>query len=261
MSDNNQVVLFDKDDRGVATLTLNRPEKHNAFNVELIEVLHQHLLDIQQDDAIKICVLKAMGKSFSAGADINWMRKMAGYSLHENYEDALRLGQLMHTLYHLGKPTVAMVQGAAFGGGVGLVACCQIAIVDKNAKFCFSETKLGLIPAVISPYIIQAIGARRAKAYFLTAEVFSAKRALQHGLCHEVVGDELEAKCDALLKTLLQNGPKAMKETHNLVDTLQPLTIDQSMVELTAKKIADIRASKEGVEGLTAFLDKRKPNW
>ena len=250
------------DARGIATLTLDRAEKHNAFDDALIAELIQVLKEVAQDDAVRILLLRASGKSFSAGADLNWMRRMADYDDAQNHADAMQLAELMQRLNNLPKPTIAQVQGAAFGGGVGLVACCDIAIASEQALFCLSEVKLGLIPGVISPYVIQAIGTRAARRYMLSAERFDARQACQLGLVHEVVASaELDARVEDLVKVLLANGPAALTAAKDLILTLSGRPIDDAVIEETARRIASIRASAEGREGLNAFLEKRNPSW
>jgi len=250
------------DARGVATLSLNRPEIHNAFDDALIAELTAELNRLEAEPALRVIVLAANGKSFSAGADLNWMRRMAGYTAEENYRDALALTALMRTLNDLRKPTIARVQGAAFGGGVGLVACCDIAIAADAAKFSLSEVRLGLIPAAISPYVIAAIGARAARRYFLTGERFDAQEAFRLGLVHEVCsGDALDARVEALVTALLECGPGAVLAAKHLVSAVAHRPIDRALNDDTARRIATIRASEEGKEGVAAFLEKRKPRW
>ncbi len=250
------------DDNGCATLCLNNPEQHNVFDDSLIALLTTELCKLGENPQVRTVTLKATGKSFCAGADLNWMRRMADYSTAENEQDAIDLAGLMHTLDELPKPTIALVQGAAFGGGVGLVAACDIAIAAPNANFCISEVKLGIIPAVISPYVIAAIDQRAARRYFLTAERFSAAEALRIGLLHQIVEeDQLQATGDKLCRQLLQNGPQALREAKQLICDVAGRPIDQSLIEMTASRIAIIRAGAEGCEGLSAFLDKRAPNW
>ena len=247
---------------GVARLTLNRPEVHNAFNDALIAEMTSALDALERDAQVRVVVLSGTGKSFSAGADLNWMRAMAGYSHGENLRDAEALGLLMHRLDSLRKPTLALVQGAAFGGGVGLVACCDIAIAARRATFCLSEVKLGLIPGVISPYVVAAMGPRAARRYFLTAERFSAEKAMALGLVHEVVADDgLDAAADAIIAELLTVGPNAVKEAKDLIATVAFRPPEAALRQDTAERIARIRASDEGREGLTAFLEKRPPAW
>jgi methylglutaconyl-CoA hydratase len=258
----NATILSELSPSGIATLTLNRPELHNAFDDALIAQLTQALNQLETDSQVRVVVLAANGKSFSAGADLNWMRQMAEYSYQQNLTDALALAELMRTLNTLAKPTVAKVQGPAYGGGVGLVACCDIAIASEAASFSLSEVKLGLIPAVISPYVVNAIGERQARRYFLTAEPFSAHEAQRIGLVHEVVPpQELDAVLAKLLATLAGNGPAAMVAAKDLARAVSRGVLDMLMIEDTARRIAEIRASTEGREGLAAFLDKRKPAW
>lgn len=259
---NQQSILTHFDDRGVATLTMNRPELHNAFDDALIAALTGELRRLEADDSVRVLVLAASGRSFSAGADLSWMRRIADYTREENLADALGLAELMRTLSTLQKPTIAAVQGAAYGGGVGLVACCDAAIASQRAAFCLSEVKLGLIPAVISPYVVEAIGPRAARRYFQSAEVMDAGEAHRLGLVHEVVAEEeLAAAVDKLSGALLANGPRAMTAAKKLVARVASGPIDEAMVRDTAERIAATRASGEGKEGLCAFLEKRKPAW
>jgi methylglutaconyl-CoA hydratase len=249
---------------GCLTLTMDRAEVHNAFNAELIARLTDALVTADADPAVRAVVLAANGPSFSAGADLNWMREMAGYGEAENLADAGRLATLMRTLAYLGKPTLARVQGSAFGGGVGLLACCDIAIGVPAAKFALTEVRLGLVPAVISPYVIAAIGARQARRYFQTAETFDASRARELGLLHEVVEPEqLDAAVARELKLLKAGGPTALKEAKTLVTRIEgrTLTQQQALDAETATLIARLRVSAEGQEGLGAFLARRKPAW
>jgi methylglutaconyl-CoA hydratase len=249
---------------GVATLTLDRPKIHNAFDDLLIEALIDALRAIEEDDAVRVVVLTGSGASFSAGADLNWMKRMAQASEKENRKDARQLAKLMRVLNHLDKPTVARVNGAALGGGVGLVACCDIAIASNEARFGLTETRLGLVPAVISPYVIDAIGARQARRLFLTAQVFDASEAARIGLVHAVVpAAELDAAIDAEVERLKTAGPVAVLEAKRLVqrihhpDSKQRRALDEANADL----IAALRVSKEGQEGLKAFFDKRPAAW
>ena len=247
---------------GVARLTLTRAEVHNAFNDQLIAELTQALQGLESDRRVRVVVLAAEGKSFSAGADLNWMKSMAGYSEQENLEDSRKLAGLMRTLNDLKKPTVALVQGSAFGGGVGLVACCDIALTVESAKFALTEVKLGLIPSVISPYVVAAIGQRAARRYFLTGEPFTARRALELGLVHQVVGfDDLETTGEEVVALLLKAGPGAQAAAKDLVFTVADRPVDDALVEETAQRIARIRVGAEGQEGLAAFFEKRRPKW
>jgi methylglutaconyl-CoA hydratase len=250
------------DKLGAARITLTRAEVHNAFNEALIAELTAALDGAGQDPRVRVVVLAAQGPSFSAGADLNWMKAMAGYSRAKNLEDARRLARLMRTLNSLPKPTIALVQGPAYGGGVGLVACCDVVIAVEDAKFCLSEVKLGLIPAVISPYVVAAIGESAARRYFLTAETFSSWEAQRLGLVHEVVDRAaLEVRGRQVVDALLQGGPTAQRAAKDLVFAVAGRRIDEALIEETAGRIAELRASEEGREGITAFLEKRKPSW
>lgn len=247
---------------GVATLRMNRPEVHNAFDDALIAALSAELLRLDHAPMVRVVVLAANGRSFSAGADLNWMQRMAGYSEAENLRDAAAMAGLMRTLHDLHKPTIARVQGAAFGGGVGLVACCDIAIASDEAVFSLSEVRLGLIPSVISPYVIAAIGEREARRYFLTAERFDAAQAGRIGLVHEVVNaGALDAAVASMAAHLLKGGPQALAAAKKLIADVARHPLDDALVGETAKRIASIRVSAEGREGLSSFLEKRPPAW
>ena len=246
----------------VARLRLNRPAVHNAFDAGLIADLTAALQAIAADPGVRVLVLEAEGASFSAGADVNWMRGMAAASEADNREDSLALARLMRTLDALPKPTIARVQGAAFGGGVGLVACCDIAIGVPAATFGLTESKLGLLPAVISPYVIAAIGARNARRYFATAELFDAAEALRIGLLHQVVApDQLDAAVQRQVDLLLKAGPIASTSAKTLVRDVVAHADGARHDADNAALIARLRVSPEGQEGLSAFLDKRKPAW
>jgi methylglutaconyl-CoA hydratase len=247
----------------VGIITLNRPQQHNAFDDALIAELTLALEGLRDDPDVRVVVLSAAGKSFSAGADLNWMRRMATYDHASNLADSNALARLMHTLDTLPKPTIARVQGSAFGGGVGLVACCDMAIAVMEAQFSLSEVKLGLIPAVISPYVIAAIGARNARRYFLTAERFPAAEAYRMGLIHDLASSEadLDEKIEALVAALLTNSPAAIKAAKQLIGDVALAPVDEALRAETASRIAAIRASAEGREGLTAFLEKRTASW
>ncbi len=246
--------------QGVCSLTLNRPEVRNAFDDFLIEALIEGLDNAASQPDLRLLVLQSEGKHFSAGADLNWMRAMANYSVEQNVKDALKLAELMRKLHEFPCPTLVKVQGASFGGAVGLCACADIVIASFDAKFCFSEVKIGLIPAVISPYVIAAIGARQANRYFLTAEVFDAQTAQTLGLVHEIAED-LNLCAKILIDQIKTCGPKAQRQAKTLVHENIKQTHRDALIEYTAKAIADIRVSSEGQEGLTAFLNKRKANW
>lgn len=248
----------------VRTLTMHRPEVHNAFDDALIAELTAAIEDASHDQAVRAVVLTGSGTSFSAGADLKWMRGMAKASEAENRDDSLRLARLMRSLQFCPKPTVARVNGAAYGGGVGLVACCDIAIGAESAKFGLTEVKLGLVPAVISPYVLAAIGLRHARKLFLTGEVFDAAEAQRLGLLHQVVAPTaLDEAVASALKLLAKAGPEALREAKRLAFRIEGLDeaaaehIDRGNAEL----IARLRVSAEGQEGLTAFLDKRVPAW
>ena len=247
---------------GVARLRLRRPELHNAFDAVLIAGLTAELERLASDASVRVLVLEAEGTSFSAGADLNWMRGMAAASEAENREDSLALARLMRSLDELPKPTIARVQGAAFGGGVGLVACCDIAIGVPEAKFGLTEAKLGLLPAVISPYVIAAIGPRNARRYFATAEILDAAEALRIGLLHQVVAaDQLDAMVEKQVSLLLKAGPVASASAKRLVRDVVAHADGARHDADNAALIARLRVSPEGQEGLSAFLDKRTPDW
>lgn len=246
----------------IARVTLDRPQVRNAFDDALIEELTDALERIEGDPRLRVVILSANGAAFSAGADLNWMRRTAGYSWEENFADAKRLGRLMQSLDQLALPTLAQVQGAALGGGVGLIAACDIAVATDTAFFALSEVKLGLIPAVIGPYVVRAIGERAARRYFLTGERISAHEALRLGLIHEVVpGERLDEHIDRLAQALLGNGAQAVRAAKRLARTLGHGAIDTALIEEMARRTAEQRASLEGQEGIAAFLEKRKPNW
>jgi methylglutaconyl-CoA hydratase len=247
----------------VGLVTLNRPERHNAFDDALIAELTETLRAVEAEDAIRVVVLSGAGRSFSAGADLNWMKRMAGYSKDENVRDAMGLGALMRTLAFLRKPTIARVQGAAYGGGVGLVACCDMAVALHTATFSLSEVKLGLIPAVISPYVVSAIGARAARRYFLTGERFEAAEAWRLGLVHEMATSEgdLDEKIGTLVDLLLEASPAAQREAKDLIRAVADRPVTSELIQDTAERIARVRSSPEGREGVGAFLEKRKPSW
>jgi methylglutaconyl-CoA hydratase len=257
-----KTILRVEHDSGVARLTMARPERHNAFDEALIAELTAALEAAGKDPAVRVVVLAGEGKSFSAGADLAWMQRMAGYDDAENLADARRLARLMQVLDTLSKPTVARVQGAVYGGGVGLVACCDIAVAATSARFCLSEVKLGIIPSVISPYVVRSMGVRAARRYVLTSKVFDAHEAYRLGLVHAVDGsDRIDRDIDAIVAALLANGPAAMAEAKDLVGFVDANPIDDAMVEETAQRIARVRASSEGVEGVSAFLERRAPSW
>jgi methylglutaconyl-CoA hydratase len=250
-------------DGPLAIVTLNRPDKHNAFDDVFIAELTHHLEAVNLRLDVRVVVISASGKSFSAGADLNWMKRVAAYSHAENERDAMGLAKLMKTLHGLSKPTIARVHGPAFGGGVGLVACCDMAVGTHEAAFCLSEVKLGLIPAVISPYVIAAIGQRAAHRYFLTAERFDAGEAFRLGLLSDIANsdDELDEKIEALINAVLVAGPDSIHEAKQLIDAVAERPIDDVLIADTAARIAKVRVGAEGQEGLQAFLQKRQAAW
>ncbi len=249
---------------GVATLSLNRPETHNAFDADLIRQITTELESLDRDDSVRAVIITGAGSTFSAGADLNWMRSMANASEAENLKDSLQLAKLMRTLNFMSKPTIARVNGAAYGGGVGLIACCDIAIGVEATKFSLSEVKLGLVPAVISPYVISAIGLRHARRLFLSAEIFDSALALRIGLLHEAVPHaQLDETIDKTLHWLLKGGPIAQKEAKTLALRVsgQSFETAEQLDNENAALIAKLRVSKEGQEGLNAFLEKRAAHW
>jgi len=247
---------------GVARVTLDRPEVRNAFDDALIRELQNCFQSLSTDKAVRAVVLAGNGSAFCAGADLNWMKRMAGYGYAENLADAQALATMLATLERLPQPTIARVHGPAFAGGTGLVAACDIAVGTPEAKFCFSEAKLGLSPATISPYVIRAIGERMARRYFLTAEVFGADEALRIGLLSALVpAANLDSAIDDLLKNLLAGGPQAHVKIKDLIRTVSGRQVDDALSADTAKRIAEIRVSPEGREGIASFLEKRKASW
>jgi methylglutaconyl-CoA hydratase len=257
-----EAIVVATDPRGVATVTLNRPALRNAFDDALIATLLAALRRLAADNAVRAVVLTGAGKAFSAGADLNWMRRMAGYGYAENRADALQLATMLRTLDELPKPTVARVNGAAYAGGVGLVACCDLAVACESAVFCISEARLGLVPGTISPYVVAAIGPRAARRYFLTAETFSAAVAHRIGLVHEVAADDrLDDAVEKVLGDLLQGGVVAQGRSKRLVAEVAGRPLTEPLMHFTADAIAEARASAEGREGLAAFFEKRKPAW
>jgi len=247
----------------VALVTLNRPDVHNAFDETLIAELTEALRALDASPRVRAVVLLGAGTSFCAGADLKWMERMAGYAYEQNVADAGALARLLQTLAGLTKPTIARVHGPAYGGGVGLVACCDIAIAAQEATFALSEAKLGLIPATIGPYVIEAIGARHARRYMITAERFDAAEAYRIGLVHDLAAsiEDLDGRINALLGAMLLAGPQAQKAAKALVRAVAHRPIDERVIADTAERIADVRASDEGREGIAAFLARRSPAW
>lgn len=246
----------------LATVTLNRPDLRNAFNESAIAELALAFDELGRNELVRAVVLAANGPAFCAGADLNWMKKMAAYSHDENAADAARLADMLRTIYLCPKPVVAKVQGDCYAGGMGLVAACDIVVAAEGVNFCLSEVKLGLIPATISPYVIKAMGEQAARRYFLTAERFDAQAALRMGFAHEVVAPEnLDATVAGVVKALVSNSPHAVAEAKKLVREVVGQPVTEALLADTAERIAVIRASTEGREGVASFLEKRKPAW
>ena len=275
MSTNNTLMYTEKQN-GIAEITLNRPEIRNAFDSELIQKLISAFEQAELSPAVRVILLQANGKHFSAGADLNWMRGMAKASYKENYEDAQQLARMLSTINYISKPVITKVQGAAFGGAIGLIACSDIVIASDDAKFSLSEVKLGLCPATISPYVIDAIGARAARRLFITGEVFNADKALSLELISETAPTEnVGDKVTDIINSILNNGPVALKKSKELIHHISSNTknktgivdsaidspIDSPLIDYTCELIAELRVSEEGQEGLNAFLEKRTPNW
>jgi methylglutaconyl-CoA hydratase len=245
-----------------ATVWLNRPDVRNAFNETSIAEITQAFRVLDNDRDVRVIILAARGTAFCAGADLNWMKKMTSYSEEENFADAQALAEMMQVIYECNKPTIARVQGDCYAGGMGLVAACDMALAVDTAGFCLSEVRLGLIPATISPYVIRAIGERASRRYFLTAERFDAQEARRIGLVHEVVAeDQLDHEVDKLVHALLACSPHAIDEAKRLVRDVSGETIEPELVTDTVRRIAQIRVSEQGREGVQAFLNKRKPAW
>lgn len=257
------LVELDASPSGVAVITINRPQRKNAFNAEVIAALSQHFETLKDADGVRIVFLRGAGGAFSAGADLEWMRSAADWTVAENRADALLLAEMLLALRELPQFTVALVEGPAFGGGAGLVAACDYAVAAPDAKFSFSEVKLGLVAATISPHVVSAIGPRRAKSLFATGRIFDAAFAEKIGLVDEVVAAaaDLDDAMERLSTEIMACAPGAVAASKALVDDIAGLPIDEELLEETARLIADRRASEEGQEGVRAFLDKRKPGW
>ena len=257
-----QSIITEVDD-SIGILTLNKAERHNAFDELLVDEVTSGLLELEADPQVRVVVLSASGKNFCAGADLNWVRRAATCTTSENLRDARELARLLATLNEFSKPTIARVQGPAYGAGLGLIAACDIAVATYDTLFALTEVKLGLIPAVVCPYVVAAIGERQARRYLLSAERFSAAEAYRIGLVHEIVpGDgELDEAIGEIIDNLLKNGPQAQAECKALIRLVAGQPIDEAIGEETAQRITQVRASAEGQEGLAAFLEKRKPNW
>jgi methylglutaconyl-CoA hydratase len=248
--------------QGVAVLWLARPELRNAFDENMIAEVTAALEDLDGDASIRAVVLAGQGKAFCAGADLDWMKRMKGMSREENREDALRFAKMLNRLYTMGKPTVARVHGAAYAGGIGLLAACDIAVASNDAEFCLSEVKLGLAPATISPYVVAAMGERAARRYCVTAERFTAAEAYRIGLVQEIaLPAELDATVNAILGELVQGAPGAQASAKEMLRSVAGAAIDDKLIAQTAERIATLRVSDEGQEGMAAFFEKRKPAW
>ncbi|NAW64344.1 enoyl-CoA hydratase-related protein [Photobacterium halotolerans] len=252
-------IEYQLDQRGCAHIQLSREQVHNALNEQVIAGLIA-LIDRAHQEQAKAILLSSRGKHFSAGADLAWMKSMANNSREENLADSAQLAALMSKLNTASMPVITVVQGAAYGGALGLIACSDIVIAARNAAFCLSEVKLGLIPAVISPYVIRAMGESQARRYFLTAEVFNAEDALRLGLIHQI-SDEPGQVAEQMLEQILMNSPQALIAAKQLISDVSGRSIDAELIADTAQRIADIRVSEEGQEGLAAFFDKRPPSW
>jgi methylglutaconyl-CoA hydratase len=255
-----QTILMALDNK-IARIIFNRPDVHNAFNATMISEIADALDRIKSDRSVHVVVLTGKGKSFCAGADINWMREIIHYTYEQNLEESLQLAEVLHKLYTLPKPTVAMVNGTAIGGGNGFLSACDIAIAAEEAKFGLSEVKIGLVPAAISPYVIRKIGESKAREYFLTGKRITAFMAQEIGLINEVVpGGQLEEKVEELVGLLLTSGPEALANCKELIFRVPQMSLEEAK-DFTARMIANLRISEEGQEGMTSFLEKRKPKW
>lgn len=255
-------ILVTKPQQGVDLLTLNRPEKRNALNKVLIQEWMQALQEMRDDASISVVILNGNGEHFCAGADIASMQKMANATLAENVEDALQLAKLLNTIFNFPKPIIGLIQGATMGGGLGVIACCDVVIAATDSVYCFSEVKIGLTPSVISPYVISVIGERAARYYFLTAEKFDAKIATELKLVQHIVPQELLLETGmTLAKNLLKNSPNALREAKKLIQQVSGQTISNNIIQKTAEHLAHMRATHDAQEGLNAFLEKRSPAW
>ncbi len=256
-----QLVQF-QSNAGVAFITLNRPDKSNAFNADVITQLIDYIAEAESDDNVRVIVLQGNGRHFSAGADLQWMKAMGAADLDVNLQDSKRLAALMYSLYSCQKPTIARVQGSAFGGALGLICCCDIAVGDPQSRFCLSEVRLGLVPAVISPFVNRVIGARAMRRYTLTAELIDADKAQELGILSMVVPlDTLDTEVSRLCEQLKGNAPKALCKAKELLDVVQNNPINDNTLQYVSTVIAKLRLSNEGQEGLSAFLEKRAPQW
>jgi methylglutaconyl-CoA hydratase len=255
-------VLLDIDSRGVATVTLNRPEKHNAFDEGLVADLASMFRELGADPELRAVVLRASGRNFCAGADIDWMKRMAGHGHDDNLRDARAMAEMFRLIDAVPVPVIGRIQGSALGGGCGLVCLCDIAVAATDAAFAFSEVRLGIIPATIGPYVLRAIGQRSARRWLLTGERFGSPQALEMGLVHETVDEAgLDQAVASLLDAILKSGPAAVRAAKQLIRDLRGQPLNDELIEMTCRRIAEIRASAEGREGLAAFLEKRLPGW
>lgn len=261
----NKLFLSELDGRGVLSITLNRPDLHNAFNDELIASLTEAIEKASENDSVRLIVLTGQGRSFCAGADLNWMKKMKDYSDEENFQDSMKLAKLFEVINLISKPVIGKINGAALGGGVGLVAVCDYVVAKEDAKFGLTEVLLGLAPAVISPYVIAKIGESHARALFLTGEKFGPDKAREMGLVHQVsLSRYFEKDVEEVISRFLAAGPKAQEATKKLIQNVIRLTNDepfQSVIKYTCETIARLRSSAEGQEGMGALLEKRRPSW
>jgi methylglutaconyl-CoA hydratase len=257
-----ETLIVDKTPAGIALVWLNRPDLRNAFNETMIAELTRAFRELDADAEVRAIILAGKGKSFCAGADLNWMKRMSGYTFEQNYEDALGLANMLHAIRSVKKPTLARVHGAAFAGGMGLVAACDIAVAGASAEFCLSEAKLGLVPATISPYVIAAMGERAAYRYMLSAEPFPAAEAYRIGFVQEIAQDEeLDGVINQILGHLVAGSPAAHAATKDLLRAVAGQRLGPDLIKDTATRIAAARASEEGKEGIRSFLEKRKPAW
>lgn len=263
MSETQELVLLEIDPRGVATVTLNRPHIHNAFNDDVVQRLGAIWADLASRKDVRVVVLRGAGKSFSAGGDLDWMRRSGQATPEQNRASTLNMARMLKNLNDLPQAVLALVQGNCMAGGTGLASGADIVVATRAAQFALTEVRLGLTPATISPYVVAAMGARQARRYFLTGERFGAEEACRIGLVHEVVADEgaLETRGLELVAALLQGAPGAIRDSKTLIGRVANRSVDDEIMEFTARNIADRRASAEGQEGLAAFFEKRKPNW
>jgi methylglutaconyl-CoA hydratase len=255
-----ETIVFSKQNK-IARVVFNRPDVHNAFNSKMIGEIDDAIEKIRSDDSVRVVILTGEGKSFCAGADIKWLREIIDYSYEQNLEESLQLAEVLHKIYTLPKPTIAMVNGAAIGGGNGFLSACDISVASEEAKFGLSEVKIGLVPAAISPYVMRRIGESKAREYFLTGKRISAQKALEIGLVNEVVpSDKLEDTVQDIASLLLTSGPEAIAACKELIDKTTRMNFEE-LKKFTARMIANLRISPEGQEGMAAFLEKRKPKW